>query len=197
MGKLVLITGGSRSGKSVIAEEMLHDCQNVCYLATNPPVTADVEMQRRIQQHKERRPAHWVTEERFSQLAPWLRKQHYDYYLLDCVTMLTFHYFYHHMEQQYGTDYQQIDTAVKLFSTTEKKQYEQVILAEWQQIIATIRELDATFILVTNEVGWGIVPEDNFSRWFRDVYGLVNQYLGKAADEVQLVVAGLPVWIKK
>ena len=70
------------------------------------------------------------------------------------------------------------------------------ILNEWYKILKAAKKAQSDLVVVTNEVGLGIVPENAFSRWFRDVLGLVNQSLGKEADAVFLVVAGIPMKIK-
>lgn len=110
--------------------------------------------------------------------------------------MLTTNYFYHLMRQQFGEDYQLIDKKIESFSEDEKLAIEKEIMAEWQQIITVAKKGPSQLTIVTNEVGLGIVPENSFTRWFRDIYGRVNQFLGKEADEVYFVVAGIPMKIK-
>ncbi|MFV0505014.1 MAG: bifunctional adenosylcobinamide kinase/adenosylcobinamide-phosphate guanylyltransferase, partial [Lachnospirales bacterium] len=105
--------------------------------------------------------------------------------------------FYSVMTDKFGTDYSAIDKEIASFSEEEKNNMEKIIMTEWLSIVSAVRDIPGDVIIVTNEVGWGIVPENPFSRWFRDIYGRVNQYLGKKSDAVYLVVAGIPMEIKK
>ncbi|MDH6363367.1 adenosylcobinamide kinase/adenosylcobinamide-phosphate guanylyltransferase [Enterococcus sp. PF1-24] len=196
MGEITLVIGGARSGKSVFAEELLQSAEKVCYIATNA-LPQDAEMQQRIKLHQARRSSQWQTHEGFLNLAEFIsEEQRHSNYLLDCGTMLTTNYFFHLMSERYGTDYQVIDQEIAKFSQAEKAAIEQEILVEWTKIITAIKTSASDVVIVTNEVGLGIVPEDAFTRWFRDIYGRVNQYLGKEATAVQLVVAGIAVKIK-
>lgn len=195
MGEITLVTGGARSGKSKFAEELFRAEEDLCYIATNG-ISRDAETLQRIKLHQERRPANWRTHEGYLAIAEFLQEDPAPAYLLDCATMLTTNYFYHLMTRDYGEDYALIDAQIAAFSQEEKAQLEQRILAEWQQIIAAAKTREAKTVIVTNEVGLGIVPEDAFTRWFRDVYGRVNQFIGGAADTAYLVVAGIPLKIK-
>lgn len=196
MGKLVLVTGGARSGKSDFAEGLFDLSADVCYLATNA-LAQDQEMLQRILLHQEKRSAAWETHEGYTALADFIQKnQRYSAFLLDCATMLTTNYFYYLMKARFGTNYHLIDQKIAKFTEAEKLEIETEIMTEWQQIIEAIKESHAQTTIVTNEVGLGIVPENSFARWFRDIYGRVNQFLGKEADEVYLVVAGIPMKMK-
>lgn len=196
MGELTLVTGGARSGKSSFAEGLIAPKHSACYLATNT-TALDEEMHQRIKRHQARRPAQWATHEGFIDLPSFISEQvQYDFFLLDCATMLTMNYFYFLMREKYGSDYSVIDTAIKNFTEAEKEKYEAILLAEWKKILQSIQRSNAGTIIVTNEAGLGIVPENALSRWFRDIYGEVNQLLGKEANAVYLVVSGIPVKIK-
>ncbi|MGM0216189.1 bifunctional adenosylcobinamide kinase/adenosylcobinamide-phosphate guanylyltransferase [Enterococcus sp. AZ109] len=195
MGQITLITGGARSGKSKFAESFFGDQEPVCYIATNG-VAQDEETKRRVALHQERRSTSWITHEAFLGLAEFMEAAPEKAYLLDCATMLTTNYFYHLMQQRFGENYQVIDEQIAGFSQQEKAAVEAEILSEWQKIIAVAKEKAVELVIVTNEVGLGIVPEEPFVRWFRDVFGRINQFLGKEADVAFLVVAGIPVKLK-
>lgn len=195
MGKIILITGGARSGKSNFAEELLQDRDSVLYVATNS-AAQDSEMQKRIELHQRRRPKNWQTYEGFLEIADVFVQKKYPAYLLDCATMLTTNYLYWLLQQQYGTDFATIDAAINNFSEDEKIAIEQELIKEWQEIMVQAKKVKGDVVIVTNEVGLGIVPENPLSRWFRDIYGRVNQFLGREADDVYLVVAGIPMKIK-
>lgn len=195
MGQITLITGGARSGKSQFAESFFSEQEQICYIATNG-AGQDEETRRRILLHQNQRSSTWQTHEAYLELAEFLVNNSAAAYLLDCATMLTTNYCYHLLKQRFGEDYQEIDRQLQQFSEQEKANLEREILAEWQKIIAAAHNIASDLVIVTNEVGLGIVPEDAFTRWFRDVFGRVNQFLGKEADEAFLVVAGIPMKLK-
>ncbi len=198
MGKIILVTGGARSGKSTFAEELLKEEPSVCYLATSIVQPGDSEMADRVKKHQKQRSKEWVTEERFKDIGQFLREHHqYKGYLLDCATLLSINYFYSLMTDEYGANYSLIDEKIAGFTEEDKNNIEAKIMVEWHKIIESARHLSGDLIIVSNEVGLGIVPENPFTRWFRDIYGRVNQYLGKESDEVYFVVAGIPMEIKK
>ncbi|GCF95215.1 adenosylcobinamide kinase [Enterococcus florum] len=195
MGQITLITGGARSGKSRFAESFFDEQEPICYIATNGLVQDD-ETQARVLLHQKRRPVHWTTHEAYLEIPSFIQQKGAAAYLLDCATMLTTNYFYHLMKKRFGENYQLIDQQIAQFSEGEKQAIEAEILAEWSAIITAAKEKQSELVIVTNEVGLGIIPEDAFTRWFRDVFGRVNQYLGKEADAAFLVVASIPLKLK-
>lgn len=195
LGQITLVTGGARSGKSQFAESFFSEHEQICYIATSG-TSQDDETRQRILLHQNQRPSTWQTHEAYLDLAEFLTGNSAAAYLLDCATMLTTNYCYYLLKQRFGEDYQEIDRQLQHFSQQEKADLETEILAEWQKIVAAARNLSSDLVIVTNEVGLGIVPEDAFTRWFRDVFGRVNQFLGKEADEAFLVIAGIPMKLK-
>jgi adenosylcobinamide kinase/adenosylcobinamide-phosphate guanylyltransferase len=185
MGKLVLVTGGARSGKSTYAERIAGDCGNdVLYVATAVPV--DVEMRDRIQKHRRQRPARWSTFEGYRELkrvyqsgTPW------EAILVDCVTVMITNLLF----EQTGED-------VENLTSVELAEMEEAIHAEFREFLDEAVRHPCPVIMVANEVGFGIVPENKMARIFRDIAGRVNQYIASRADEVYLVVCGIPVKIK-
>ncbi|MEQ0263281.1 bifunctional adenosylcobinamide kinase/adenosylcobinamide-phosphate guanylyltransferase [Klebsiella sp. CN_Kp073] len=180
---MILITGGARSGKSRHAESLLQSCASVLYIATSAVI--DDEMAARIQHHRNSRPAHWRTAERSRDLAPLITPDNApdEAILLECVTTLVTNILF---AEGGETDPDEWDYAA----------LERIVTQEITQLIAACRACPAPVLLVTNEVGLGIVPDNRLARHFRDIAGRVNQMLAAAADEVWLVVSGIGVKIK-
>lgn len=169
---LILITGGARSGKSRYAEERArHGGVRLLYIATAE--ARDEEMARRIAAHRARRDAEWTTVEAPVEIARALsdNRGRFDAALVDCVTLWLSNFI--ERADETGTE-----AAVAAF-------------------IAAAHDFGAPVFIVTNEVGSGIVPDNPLARRFRDLAGRTNQRLAAAADEVVLMVAGLPVVVKK
>ena len=185
MGRLVVVTGGARSGKSSFAENLAKDCNcDVVYIATSIPF--DDEMRSRIKKHVEQRPSYWKTIEAYKDMDKHLvnEKSEPIAILLDCITIMITNLM--------------LDTSLDWdkASNEEIEGVEAGIKMEIEKLLKVINIKASTFILVTNEIGMGIVPENRLSRIFRDVAGRINQMLAKAADEVYLCISGIPVKIK-
>ena len=194
MAKIVLVTGGARSGKSAFAEEQLADREEVCYIATGLPRGEDPEWQERIRLHQERRPASWTTQEQYAGLADWLREQSHPVYLLDCATLLTSNRLFDLIAQHFPDKLEL--TEERFLSRQEQSFLLQLLEEEWQELLSTIRQTNAECWIVTDEVGLGIVPETRLGRFFRDVQGKINQLIAKEASEAYLVICGLAQQLK-
>lgn len=194
MAKIVLVTGGARSGKSAFAEEQLADRERVCYIATGLPRGEDPEWQERIRLHQERRPASWTTQEQYAGLADWLREQSHPVYLLDCATLLTSNRLFDLIAQHFPDKLEL--TEEQFLSRQEQSFLLQLLEEEWQELLSTIRQTNAECWIVTDEVGLGIVPETRLGRFFRDVQGKINQLIAKEASEAYLVICGLAQQLK-
>ena len=194
MAKIVLVTGGARSGKSAFAEEQLADRERVCYIATGLPRGEDPEWQERIRLHQERRPASWTTQEQYAGLADWLREQSHPVYLLDCATLLTSNRLFDLIAQHFPDKLEL--TEEHFLSRQEQSFLLQLLEKEWQELLSTIRQTNAECWIVTDEVGLGIVPETRLGRFFRDVQGKINQLIAKEASEAYLVICGLAQQLK-
>ncbi len=182
-GKLVLLLGGARSGKSSLAERMaerLADGGVVLFVATAEP--GDEEMRQRIAMHRARRPDSWRTIEEPRALGPAIAQDLGDarVVLIDCVTLWVTN----------------LMLAGAGDSDDVPPEVEAATMAEVDRLLAAYRAGAATFLLVSNEVGLGLVPPNPLGRAYRDLLGRVNQRLAAAADEVYLLVAGLPVELK-
>lgn len=194
MAKIVLVTGGARSGKSAFAEDQLADREEVCYIATGLPRGEDPEWQERIRLHQERRPASWTTQEQYAGLADWLREQSHPVYLLDCATLLTSNSLFDLIAQHFPDKLEL--TEENFLSRQEQSFLLQLLEEEWQELLSAIHQTDAECWIVTDEVGLGIVPETRLGRFFRDVQGKINQLIAKEASEAYLVICGLAQQLK-
>jgi len=187
MGKIVLVTGGARSGKSAFAEEMCYQYgEKIAYIAT--AAALDEGMVDRIKKHQERRPSSWTTIEQQQNIHHVFENtpsENVDIYLLDCLTVWTTNV----MLGDFSLDW---DT----LSRDKINLIEAEMLKQINTMINEVRRLNTNIIVVTNEVGLGIVPENRLARIFRDIAGKANELLAKNADEVHFVVSGIPMRIK-
>ena len=178
---ITLILGGARSGKSSFAEQIAQKRggDEVIYLATAE--ARDKEMKKRIKHHQKTRNKKWKTIEEPLFLGEVLSSiSSQKVVLLDCITIfITNHIF------SDSTDSEKINYDNK----------EDIIMDEVKKIIKKSKDKD--IVLVSNEIGMGVVPSTKLGREFRDIAGRVNQFLAKKADEVYLTVAGLPVELKE
>ncbi|WP_303974247.1 bifunctional adenosylcobinamide kinase/adenosylcobinamide-phosphate guanylyltransferase [Streptococcus merionis] len=194
MGKLVLVTGGARSGKSSFTEAQLWDKERVCYIATGVIKHKDEEWQERVRLHQERRPKTWATHEQYAGLSQWIKEQDYDYYLLDCATMLTTNVLFDAVERHFPEKLMLADD--DFLTKDEQELVTKTIETEWENLLEVLSNTKATLYIVTNEIGLGIVPETKLGRYFRDLLGKINQRLAKEASEVYLVICGLSQRLK-
>jgi adenosylcobinamide kinase / adenosylcobinamide-phosphate guanylyltransferase len=181
---LTLILGGARSGKSRLAQRLAMSAERVTYIATalasvvdeTGNQTDDPEMIARIQHHRAQRPASWRTVEEPLALAEAVERAatEADTVLVDCLTIWLSNLCY---DQPGGCEHVQNGARAQI-----------------DRIAAAAKTCHV--ILVSNELGSGIVPEHPVARAFRDTHGILNQWAAEAADEVILTVAGLPLYLK-
>lgn len=168
MSKIILITGGQRSGKSAKAEELaLRLADNPVYVATAH--IWDEEFRERVKRHQDRRGPQWtnIEEEKYLSRHDLTGRVA----VIDCVTLWLTNYFY------------------------ESQDVESTLRAVKEEFVKLTAQ-DATFIFVTNEIGSGGVSVDAVQRQFTDLEGWMNQYIASHADEVILMVSGIAVKIK-
>jgi adenosylcobinamide kinase / adenosylcobinamide-phosphate guanylyltransferase len=173
VGMAILITGGARSGKSRFAEAKALEFRSpLCYVATGS--AGDAEMAERIARHRARRGKEWETVEEPLRLPEVLREHdgRYGCFLVDCLTLWISNLLFHHGEDRVS------------------------VLEEVRLLAETLPALATPVILVTNEVGMGIVPENRLARLFRDLAGEANEIVATAADEVYVCFSGLPLRLK-
>ena len=169
--KKTLILGGARSGKSSQAESLAKTSEQVTYIAT--ATAFDVEMSQRIKLHQQQRPNSWLLIECPLLLCEALNRLSGSgqTVLVDCLTLWLNNQLYHHPKQDFALARQQLADAVSQF--------------------------EGKLILVSNEVGMGLVPMGELNRVFVDQQGWLNQHLARICDEVIFVAAGLPLYLKR
>ncbi|MBI4353961.1 MAG: bifunctional adenosylcobinamide kinase/adenosylcobinamide-phosphate guanylyltransferase [Candidatus Omnitrophica bacterium] len=170
--RLILLTGATRSGKSRLAVTFAKRFgSRIVYLATCRP--ADRDMKRRVARHQQERPRSWTTLEAPDDPAAVLAKQNgfVDGAILDCLTMY-------------------------VSRLLMRRLSDEAILTRIRTLCQAMRQAPFPMVIVTNEVGWGVVPATRLGRRFRDLAGFVNQLVAQHADDVYLVVAGLPLRLK-
>ena len=181
MSGVHLILGGVRSGKSAFAEKLAGDLDlPTVYVATG--ISVDAEMEDRIRRHRQRRPAHWATLEESLELAE--RLEEYLRLKVEPRTVII--------------DSIDVWVANVLLEHKEKtaQDVESLALRATGRLLEGARKWATSVFLVSAEVGLALVPAEPLGRHFQDLLGLVNQRIAESADQVTLVVAGVPVAIK-
>jgi adenosylcobinamide kinase/adenosylcobinamide-phosphate guanylyltransferase len=170
--KVVIITGGARSGKSRFAQELAMQWgKDVVFIAT--AAVRDKEMEKRIEKHRQSRPPRWRTIEEEVKLVDAIESLTGEskIIIVDCITL----WISNLMEEGYEDEWIRQET----------RRFGELLQGSYHSCI-----------LVTNEVGAGIVPDNAIARRFRDIAGEVNQILASCSDECYLMAAGIPVKIK-
>ncbi len=164
-----LVIGGARSGKSKFAEDLASkSADEVVYIAT--ATAGDIEMENRIQHHQQSRPKEWQLVEETLYLSSVIKQQRNKTLIIDCMTLWLTNWLCSEQVENWPE--------------------------ETQEFINQLNNYPSDIIIVSNEVGSGIIPLGELSRTFVDQAGWLNQSIAKAADKVTLVVAGLPVVLK-
>ena len=172
--RLIFVTGGSRSGKSQFAQDLAHSFEGrKVFIATAEPL--DNEMKERIAAHRKARPSGWDTVEEPRHLGKVVSECSvtHDVILIDCLTLWI----------------------SNLLTNNSLNQQE--VSSEVKNLVDDCKTEKATVVVVSNELGMGIVPVDSITRLYRDIVGKANQQVAAASDQVFLVVAGIPVKIKQ
>ena len=177
MARTILITGGARSGKSAFAEILAREFgAPLGYLATAR--TLDSEMDERVRRHRGRRGNEWSTIEEPIHLSQALARSdgQYDAILVDCMTLWLSNLLFRYEDAA--------------------EEIEERINEDLQRLKNTLQGMVTPVVLVSNEVGMGIVPDNALARMFRDIAGRTNQAMAAAADEVHVVISGIPLKLK-
>lgn len=185
--RIILITGGERSGKSSYAEERAQQMDpNPVYLATAR--IWDEEFRLRIRMHQERRGTHWINIEEPENLSQHTFTGHT--VLVDCLTLWATNFFFRASNSETAAETEDAEKA-RIGQETIKQ-----VLQELKEEFDRLVQQDATFLFVTNEIGSGGISPHPIQRRFTDLLGWLNQYVARKADEVILMVSGIPVKIK-
>jgi len=185
MSKIITVTGGARSGKSSFGEKFLRESPGrKGYIATATPF--DDGMKDRIKKHQNSRPKKWKTFELPREISTRIYEisKECDIAILDCITVFSSNILF---EKEY--DWEKI--SYEKIALLEKK-----IIKEIQEIIENAKKYDLDLVIITNEVGSGIVPGNRLSRVYRDIAGRINQNLSKLSDEVYVTISGIPLKLK-
>lgn len=186
MNDVILVTGGARSGKSTFAENKAKELgKNIAYIATSIPF--DEGTKDRIKKHKQSRPSNWATIEKYKDFKNIDKNNDFinsDTILLDCMTLMVSNLMFDSDIDFDKCGYDEIDNI------------EKSIFDEVNELLKVIEKHNKKLIIVTNELGMGIVPSYRLGSIFRDIAGKVNQYIASKASEVYFVVSGIPMKIK-
>ncbi|UUX33348.1 bifunctional adenosylcobinamide kinase/adenosylcobinamide-phosphate guanylyltransferase [Fundicoccus culcitae] len=210
MSNIILVSGPVKSGKSSFAEKLVKgfNSEKVAYIATQANEFLDEEFKRRIVYHQAQRSSNWVTIEQFKYLDKFIRvsaiTEKYQSILLDCVTLWINNLFFDHLEDYYKNKYKvnqlpnhfTLDDFVETFTNQDIEYMHRYLYREAHQLVKEMKRTDVNYVIVTNEVGWAIMPHTKIGRIFVDYYGTINQYIASEADEVYIVELGIPRRIK-
>jgi len=179
MGQITLILGGARSGKSSYAQTLAESSGKlVTFLATAQAL--DDEMSARIQKHKAERPTDWQTLEVLLNIASHVEQIKSDLVILDCMTLLATN-----LLMQFVKD-----------DLVDEAPFTKAIHEEVDDLLVAIRAGEKDWIIISNEIGLGLVPPYQMGRVYRDLLGWANQRLAREADKVIFMVAGIPMIVK-
>lgn len=221
--RLIFVTGGARSGKSKFACELAEKCDGeIAYIATAE--AKDEEMQKRVEEHRRKRPSHWkLIEEPLDMQSALQKATRSECIIVDCLTLLITNWLLAPQPRTLrpltlsppgggdaccnvshgGTANVDCDISNEStrdvgsgFSNEGGGAAGPEVLKKLAAFIKELKQMPSTSIIVSNEVGMGIVPENKLGRVFRDICGEVNQMIAEEADEVYLLTSGIPQRIK-
>ena len=180
MGRLLLVLGGARSGKSAYAQQVAQELGGSRVLFVATAQAWDEEMTQRIAQHRQERPTAWRTLEAPHNVGQTIALElgEATVVLVDCLTLLV------------------SNTILRLSESPDPTAAAAAVQAEIAALLQTCQRSAATYIVVSNEVGLGLVPDNPLGRLYRDLLGRANQTLAAQAEAVYFMVAGLPVEVK-
>jgi len=180
MSKITLILGGARSGKSSYAQRLAEETgKSVTFIATAEAL--DEEMSARIQKHRAERPSNWETLEVPFGVASHMQRIKSNIVILDCITLLI-----SNLLMQFVKD-----------DLVDEAQFKLAVQKEIEELVIAIGAQEKDWIIISNELGLGLVPPYQMGRVYRDWLGWANQRLAREADKVIFMVAGIPMVVKE
>ncbi|MDR0880462.1 MAG: bifunctional adenosylcobinamide kinase/adenosylcobinamide-phosphate guanylyltransferase [Clostridioides sp.] len=219
MAKIILVTGGSRSGKSIFAESICeYKKDKTAYIATSIPF--DEEMKDRVKKHRENRNQNWKTYESYSDVHLLIPEISCDFntVLLDCVTLMVTNLMFDYEAKLKDNKYKSTNSddnlqktpanamdydtelnygdGIEGYNSNQIDILKSYVDSQIESLLSAIEETDLYCVFVTNELGMGIMPDNKLSRVYIDIAGKVNQRIAERSDEVYLTVSGIPVKIK-
>ncbi|MCJ7666168.1 MAG: bifunctional adenosylcobinamide kinase/adenosylcobinamide-phosphate guanylyltransferase [Actinobacteria bacterium] len=193
MAKIYLILGGARSGKSSFGEELVASLSGKTgYLATAK--ITDIEMEKRVNIHRKRRPADWITfeieksdpdTEEIDSIISSMESNGIKTAIIDCITNLMFR-----LIDNYKLD------DMEIIENRLEEKIEKEVLDFFGYFLQKISKTEMNIIIISNEIGMGVVPAFPLGRIFRDLMGMINKNIAKVSDEVYLVTAGIKQRLK-
>lgn len=194
MKKIILITGGERSGKSRFAEQLaLRLSDHPVYLATAR--IWDEEFNVRVERHRKRRGPQWTNIEEEKLLSR--HRLEGRTVVVDCLTLWATNFFFDYRPDPENRQNMLQGTTMERQQAEEGLRQVEYALQNVKREFLRFTDQDATFIFVTNEIGMGGVSANDVQRRFTDLLGWTNQFVASQADEVYLMVSGIPVKIKR
>lgn len=185
VSKIILVTGGARSGKSSFAERLCKDQNNkTAYIATS--TAFDEGMKDRIKKHRAQRPSEWMTYESYKNIDEVIDNisGKHQTVILDCITLMV-----NNLMFEKELDYDTI-------SHEEIDRLEKSIKDEVERFIEAVKTTDLYVVVVTNEIGLAPVANNRLTRIYTDIIGRINQFIAMNSEEVYFVVSGIPMKIK-
>jgi len=193
MAKIYLILGGTRSGKSSFGEELAASIPGkVAYLATAK--ITDTEMEKRVNSHRRRRPADWITFEiekadtdrkEINSIISSMESNGIKTVIVDCITNLLFR-----LIDSYKLD------DMEIIENKLEEKIEEEVLDFFGYFLQKISKTDMNIVIISNEIGLGVVPAFPLGRIFRDLMGMINKDIAAGSDEVYFFIAGLKQRLK-
>lgn len=210
MGRIILVTGGAKSGKSTEAERQVRTAPitKVAYIATQANTMSDAETEHNIALHRQQRPSEWHTIEAYQNLDQVIAEADstvgFEGYLIDCLTLWVSNLFFDELPKYIKNrdqleelpSFDTYDQTIEDLKADDITYFENYFKEETVKFLTKMRQTEATFWLVTNEIGLGVVPPTKMGRLYREWLGKVNQWVAAEADQVFLSVSGIPIKIK-
>lgn len=208
MGKIILISGPVKSGKTTAAEKMAKSAElnQIAYFATQANAFNDEGMKLRIEKHQQSRPTDWITIEEYKNLPTIIkeRAKEFDGAIVDCITVWATNLFFDHLPAYYAeknkvsqfTENVDLDAFIDTFQKEDIQYFHHYLLQHTTELITSMLDSEAVFWIVTNEVGWSIIQPTMLGRIFTDYIGQLNAYLAEHAEEVYMSTMGIQWRIK-